>query len=300
MKGIILAGGSGTRLYPATIAICKQLLPVFDKPMIYYPLSTLMLAGIRDILIISTPQDTPRFQSLLGDGSHLGISLSYAIQEKPEGIAQAISIAKSKYLGEKIMLILGDNLFFGDPFVDSLRSAVTSFDEGAIIFGYRVKDPSRYGVISFDTSGRVTHIQEKPANPQSKFAVSGLYIYDATVFSLVEELRPSQRGELEITDLNMLYLQRKKLQVKLLSKGVAWLDTGTMDALQKASLFVQTIEERQGIKIACLEEIAYQQRWIDEQVLWDAADKYPNAYGEYLSSISEGIDQKFSSSTLVR
>lgn len=282
MKGVILAGGSGTRLYPATISVCKQLLPVFDKPMIYYPLSTLMLAGIRDILIISTPQDTPRFQSLLGDGSQLGLSLFYAIQKKPQGIAQALSLAAPYFSGENVTLILGDNLFFGDPFPEILRSAVDRFQEGATIFGYRVNNPSRYGVISFDEEGSITDIKEKPHEPASNYAVSGLYIYDANACKMVETLSPSHRDELEITDLNRLYLQHGQLQVKLLSKGIAWLDTGTMDALQKASLFVQTIQERQGIKIACIEEIAYQQGWIGEDQILDTARRLPNSYGEYL------------------
>ncbi|HEX2583442.1 MAG TPA: glucose-1-phosphate thymidylyltransferase RfbA, partial [Chlamydiales bacterium] len=250
MKGIILAGGSGTRLYPATLAICKQLLPIFDKPMIYYPLSVLMLAGIRDILIISTPEDIPRFEKLFGEGSDLGLRLSYAIQPTPGGLAQAFLIGQPFIGNEPVALILGDNIFYGHDFPEYLRAG-TQIKTGGMIFGYQVKDPQRYGVVQFDTSMRVLGIEEKPTVPKSSFAVPGLYFYGPEVVQIAKELRPSARGELEITDVNLKYLERNQLTVRLLGRGHAWLDTGTFDAFQKASAFVQAIQERQGFKISC-------------------------------------------------
>jgi glucose-1-phosphate thymidylyltransferase len=295
MKGIILAGGSGTRLYPATIAICKQLLPIYDKPMIYYPLATLMSAGIHEILIISTPKDTPRFQALLGDGSQLGIKLHYAVQKAPNGIAEAISIAEPYFTGSNIALILGDNLFFGESLPSLLKKQVTHFSSGAVIFGYHVQKTQQYGVLTFDENGSVIGIEEKPQNPQSNYAVSGLYLYDRSCFEKVQNLQPSKRGELEITDLNVAYLGEKKLRVQLLERGIAWLDTGTMDALQKASSFVQTLQERQGLQIACIEEIAYRNGWIDLEQLSSFAHAYNNQYSHYISRIVKEENQKFSS-----
>lgn len=280
MKGIILAGGSGTRLYPLTQVASKQLQPVYDKPMIYYPLATLMLGGIRDILIISTPQDTPRFQSLLGDGSQWGIRLSYTVQAKPEGLAQAFILGESFIAGEPVTLILGDNLFYGRMKLDD---AIANFKSGACIFGYPVSDPERYGVVDFAPDGKVLSIEEKPAKPKSKFAVPGLYLYDGKVASLAKAQKPSPRGELEITDLNNEYLRRGELQVSLLGRGIAWLDTGTHASLLEASHFIYTLEARQGLKIACLEEIAYRRGFLDLPAFKITLAKIPkSSYKEYL------------------
>ena len=268
--------------------------------MIYYPLSILMQAGIHEILIISTPEDTPRFQKLLGRGEKIGLILHYAVQEKPKGIAEALLIAKSFFAGKEMALILGDNLFFGDHFSLLLHKVVREFNKGAYLFGYPVKNPSRYGVFGFDEKGKVSSIEEKPKFPKSSYAVAGLYFYDKEAISLAESLTPSQRGELEISDLNALYLQKKRLQVALLGRGSAWLDTGTIDALQQASLFVQTIQERQGIKIACIEEVAYQNGWISLQQLKLLAKQYANDYSEYLKGIVEMEDQKFSKEVVLR
>ena len=282
MKGIILAGGSGSRLYPATRVVSKQLLTVYDKPMIYYPLSTLMLAGIRDILVISTPQDLPRFRELLGDGSWLGLSLSYAEQPKPEGLAQALLIARDFLGGGPACLILGDNIFYGHGFVESIRAAADR-DGGATIFGYWVKDPERYGVVEFDAEGTAVSLEEKPAAPRSNWAVPGLYFYDGRASGLAASLRPSARGELEITDLNRLYLEQGELKVEKLGRGIAWLDTGTHESLLQAANFIQTLEERQGLKVACLEEIAWRQGYIGSGELEAmAATMASNAYGRYL------------------
>lgn len=284
MKGIILAGGHGTRLYPATFAVCKQLLPIYDKPMIFYPLSTLMQAGIREILIISTPSDTPRFEKLFGDGSHLGLKLQYQIQEKPEGLAQAFILGKRFLNNSPVALILGDNIFHG-PHLSDILLECASLKEGASIFGYHVKDPERYGVVEFDSSKNAIGIEEKPLVPKSNYAVPGLYFYDSEVCTIAESLKPSKRGELEITDLNLAYMKKGKLQVKLLGRGYAWLDTGTFDAFQKASLFIQAIQERQGIKIACIEEVAYRMGYISLQDLRHQARSYKNEYGEYLANL---------------
>ncbi len=286
MKGIVLAGGSGTRLHPATLAVCKQLLPIYDKPMIYYPLSTLMLAGIREILIISTPSDTPRFEKLLGDGSKLGLHLSYAVQESPGGLAQAFLIGKKFIAGGPVALILGDNIFHG-PDLAHLLEGCLSLEKGARIFGYHVKDPQRYGVVTFDPSMKAIGIEEKPLHPKSPYAVPGLYFYDRDVVSIAESLKPSERGELEITDVNLAYLKRGDLRVQVLGRGYAWLDMGTFDAYQKASLFVQAIQERQGVKIACLEEVAYRMGYITLQKLLELARGYRNEYGEYLLHLAE-------------
>lgn len=285
MKGIVLAGGSGTRLYPATIAVCKQLLPIYDKPMIYYPLSVLMLAGIRDILIISTPEDTERFEKLFGDGSHLGLNFEYLIQPRPEGLAQAFILGAKFISNDPVALILGDNIFYGQGLSDILRRG-TSLVSGGLIFGYRVKDPQKYGVVHFDKQMKAMGIEEKPLVPKSSYAVPGLYFYGPEVVSVARSLKPSKRGELEITDINQIYLQEGHLTVQLLGRGSAWLDTGTFDSFQKASQFVQTIQERQGIKIACIEEIAYRQGFIDRAQLALLASRYAkNEYGEYLQQI---------------
>ena len=285
MKGIILAGGSGTRLYPLTRVISKQLIPVYDKPMIYYPLSVLMLAGIRDILIISTPQDLPRFTELFGDGAHLGLNLQYAAQPKPEGLAQAFLIGRDFLAGQPVCLVLGDNIFFGHNFATIVRRCA-ELKEGGIIFGYLVKDPQRYGVVEFDRDNRVIGIEEKPEQPKSRYAVPGLYFYDQEVVDVAAAIRPSARGELEITDVNLHYLRQGKLNVELLGRGFCWLDTGTHESLMEASQFIQTIEARQGLKVACLEEIAYRQGWLSADKLAREADKLSKTgYGQYLLRI---------------
>lgn len=289
MKGIVLAGGSGSRLYPLTLVTSKQLLPVYDKPMIYYPLSTLMLAGIRDILIISTPHDLPNFEKLLGDGSQFGINLFYEVQPSPEGLAQAFIIGE-KFIGRDCCaMVLGDNIFYGNGLTRLLKEAVEATKQGmATIFGYYVNDPKRFGVVEFD-NGKVISIEEKPKKPKSNYAVTGLYFYDNRVIQYAKTLKPSPRGELEITDLNRLYLKDGTLNVKLLGRGFAWLDAGTADALFDASDFVRTIEKRQGIKISAPEEIAYRNGWIDEKILLESAAKYGNSpYGEHLKKVAEG------------
>jgi glucose-1-phosphate thymidylyltransferase len=292
MRGIILAGGSGTRLFPITRVVSKQLLPVYDKPMIYYPLSILMLAGIREILIISTPVDLPLFQRLLGDGSQLGISFSYAVQPKPEGLAQAFIIGKNFIGNGPVTLILGDNIFYGHNLSGILKEAM-QLKKGGMIFGYLVRDPKRYGVVQFDEQGNVISIEEKPKNPKSDYAVPGLYIYDNQVIEIAENLKPSARGELEITDINLEYLRRGQLKVKLLGRGFAWLDTGTHRALQQAASFVQAIQNRQGLKISSLEEIAFRQGYIDkEQLKRLASDMAQNDYGRYLLELACQPDEK--------
>ena len=281
-KGIVLAGGSGTRLYPLTRSVSKQLMPVYDKPMIYYPLSTLMLAGIRDILIITTPDDAGAFRRLLGDGSQWGIALSYAVQPRPEGLAQAFLIGEAFIGGEPVALVLGDNIFFGHDLPVQLREAAAA-TSGATVFAYAVNDPQRYGVVSFDAAGRAVDIQEKPARPASRYAVTGLYFYDAQVVEIARQLKPSPRAELEITDINRRYLQAGQLQVQPLGRGMAWLDTGTPDALLEAASFIATLERRQGLKVACPEEIAYRAGYIDAQQLRElAVPVSKNGYGEYL------------------
>ncbi len=284
-KGIILAGGSGTRLHPATLAISKHLLPVYDKPMVYYPLSTLMLAGIRDILIISTPQDTPRYQQLLGDGSQWGLSLSYVVQPSPDGLAQAFILGEEFIGDDHCALVLGDNIFFGHDFSQLLANA-SAKESGATVFAYHVHDPERYGVAEFDAAGKVLSLEEKPKQPKSNYAITGLYFYDKNVVQLAKQIKPSHRGELEITDLNQLYLDRGQLSVELMGRGHAWLDTGTHDSLLEASQFIATVEKRQGLKIACPEEIAFHNQWINREQLAELAKPLAkNGYGQYLLNL---------------
>ena len=292
MKGIILAGGAGTRLYPLTMVTSKQLLPVYDKPMVYYPLSTLMLAGIREILIISTPTDTPRFQSLLGDGSQFGISLSYAVQPSPDGLAQAFIIGENFIGDDTCAMVLGDNIFYGNGFSKALKKAAEGAEAGrATIFGYYVNDPERFGIVEFDENGKVLSVEEKPKNPKSNYCITGLYFYDNRVVKMAKQVKPSARGELEITTLNDMYLKDGSLDVQLLGRGYAWLDTGTMDSLLEAASFVQMIEKRQGVKISAPEEIAYKNGWINKEKLLESAERYGKSpYGEHLKSI---LDKRF-------
>jgi len=285
MKGIILAGGSGTRLYPITKGVSKQLLPIYDKPMIYYPLSVLMLAGIQDILMITTPEDQAGFQRMLGDGSEFGINLSYAIQPSPDGLAQAFTIGEEFIGDSNVCLVLGDNIFWGQGFTPILKNAVNR-QSGATVFGYQVKDPERFGVVAFDENKRATSIEEKPENPKSNFAVTGLYFYDNDVVQIAKEVKPSHRGELEITTINQMYMERGDLNVELLGRGFAWLDTGTHESLLEAAMFVETIEKRQGYKVACLEEIAWRNGWLnDDQLAQTAQALSKNGYGRYLADL---------------
>ena len=291
MKGIILAGGSGTRLYPLTMITSKQLLPIYDKPMIYYPLSTLMLAGIRDILIISTPQDLPNFEKLLGDGSNYGIKLSYKVQPSPDGLAQAFILGEEFIGDDCCAMVLGDNIFYGNGFGKILREAVENAEKNnrASVFGYYVEDPERFGVVEFDNEGKVISVEEKPKEPKSNYAITGLYFYDNRVVEYAKQMKPSARGELEITDLNRVFLEQGDLDVKLLGRGFAWLDTGTMDSLIEAGQFVQMIEKRQGIKISAVEEIAYRNGWISKDKLMGSAERYgKSTYGQHLKKVAEG------------
>ena len=290
MKGIVLAGGSGTRLYPLTMVTSKQLLPIYDKPMVYYPLSTLMLAGIRDILIISTPTDLPNFERLLGDGSRYGINLSYKVQPSPDGLAQAFTLGEEFIAGDSCAMVLGDNIFYGAGLGERLRVAVQDTENGqATVFGYYVNDPERFGIVEFDEDGRVISVEEKPKQPKSNYAITGLYFYDNRVVKLAKQVKPSARGELEITDLNRMYLEAGDLNVQLLGRGYAWLDTGTMDTLVEAAEFVQVIEKRTGIQIAALEEIAYRNDWISKNSLVEAAQAYgKSVYGKHLMRVAEG------------
>lgn len=289
MKGIILAGGSGTRLYPLTTVTSKQLLPVYDKPMIYYSLSTLMLAGIKDILLISTPEDVPRFEQLLGDGSKFGINLSYAVQERPEGLAQAFIIGEEFIGDDACAMVLGDNIFYGGWFTKNLQDAVENAKNGqATIFGYYVKDPERFGIVEFDEDKNVISVEEKPENPKSNYCITGLYFYDNRVVEMAKKVKPSKRGELEITDLNRMYLEEGDLKVQVLGRGFAWIDTGTIDSLMDASSFVQTIQNRQGVVISALEEIAYRAGWITKEQLIESAELYGNSpYGKHLMRVAE-------------
>lgn len=289
MKGIVLAGGAGTRLYPLTMVTSKQLLPVYDKPMIYYPISTLMLAGIRDILIISTPEDTPRFQHLLEDGRQFGLSLSYKVQLSPDGLAQAFLLGEEFIGDDACAMVLGDNIFYGNGFSKLLKEAAQNAENGrATVFGYHVEDPERFGIVEFDENGKVISVEEKPANPKSNYAITGLYFYDKDVVEYAKQVKPSARGELEITTLNNIYLKKGRLDIKLLGRGFAWLDTGTMDSLVEAAAFVQMVEKRQGIKISALEEIAYKNGWIDKETLLKSAEKYGKSpYGVHLKKVAE-------------
>ena len=291
MKGIILAGGAGTRLYPLTMVTSKQLLPVYDKPMIYYPLSTLMLAGIKDILIISTPEDTPRFEHLLGNGSQFGVSLSYCVQPSPDGLAQAFILGESFIGNEACAMVLGDNIFYGNGFGSILKEAVVDAEQRkrATVFGYYVNDPMRFGIVAFDDNGKATSIEEKPLKPRSNYAVTGLYFYPAGVSALAKQVKPSFRGELEITTLNEMYLNKDLLDVQLLGRGFAWLDTGTMDSLVEAAEFVQMIEKRQGVKISAPEEIAFYHGWISKEKLLESAERYGKSpYGQHLKNVADG------------
>ncbi|MCR5496057.1 MAG: glucose-1-phosphate thymidylyltransferase RfbA [Treponema sp.] len=289
MKGIILAGGSGTRLYPITKAVSKQILPLYDKPMIYYPLSVLMLAGIREVLIISTPRDIGCFKELFGDGSWLGMRFEYAVQEKPRGLADAFIVGKNFIGNDDVALVLGDNIFYGQRFTSTLKSAAEKIknEKGAVIFGYYVADPTAYGVVEFDKSGNVLGIEEKPANPKSNYAVPGLYFYDNSVVEIAENVKPSARGEIEITAVNNAYLEKKELKVELLGRGMAWLDTGTYDGLLEASNFIATIEKRQGMYVSCIEEIAYHNGWLSKEEVLELAKGYKTDYGRYLEFITK-------------
>ena len=289
MKGIILAGGSGTRLYPITKAVSKQILPLYDKPMVYYPLSVLMLAGIREVLIISTPRDISLFKELFGDGSHLGMEFQYAVQDRPRGLADAFIVGKNFIGNDSVALVLGDNIFYGQSFTATLKSAAAKIqqEQGAVIFGYYVKDPTAYGVVEFDAAGKVLGIEEKPTQPKSNYAVPGLYFYDNSVVDIAANVKPSARGEIEITTVNNTYLERGQRSVELLGRGMAWLDTGTYDGLLEASNFIATIQKRQGMYVSCIEEIAFRNGWLDKQQMLDLAAGYKTEYGEYLRYIAE-------------